>query len=129
MRDEAERIAAAIRRALNRRPEPAEVERIEVRRLVRRAIRRQQQRELRSMLRAAFARVLTGLAEAGWVGGNDGRCIACAGDQPRHPFWPKRRSRYIVCPRGHRLHLECLELRTTEREPGIEATCPRCPKS
>jgi hypothetical protein len=129
MRNEAETIAALFRRAMRPQPDPADVERRNVRRLIRRAIKRQQRREMRTMLRAAFARMLTGLAEAGWTRVGEGVCAECGSEQPQYPYWFKRRARYVVCPRGHRLHLECLDLRAIESEPGIEAACPRCPET
>jgi hypothetical protein len=129
MRNEADSIAALFRRALRRRPDVAELERREVRRLVRRAIKRQQQRHVRAMLRAAFARALDALANIVWTSGGHGPCAECGGDEPPHPFWSKRRPRYVVCPRGHRVHVDCLDVQAIAGEPGVEATCPRCPGS
>jgi hypothetical protein len=56
----------------------------------------------------------------------DGECAECANDQPYDPFWSKLRPQYVICPSGHRVHVECLHLRPVDDELDVEALCPRC---
>jgi hypothetical protein len=126
MPNEPESIAALFRRALQPRPDPLDVERREVQRIINRALEREAQREMRRMLRTLFARLVVGLAEHGWASGGAGVCAECAGDGPQYPLWSKGRPHYVTCPRGHRLHIECLRLREVDSTLGFEAACPRC---
>jgi hypothetical protein len=94
--------------------------------LVSRAIQRHEQRELRRAIRAVFARLVLELCRQGWTAAGDGECAECANDQPYDPFWSKLRPQYVICPSGHRAHVECLHLRPVDDELDVEALCPRC---
>jgi hypothetical protein len=124
--NEAKAIAALFRRAFRPRPDPLDVERRVVHKLVNRALARREQRQVRQILRAAFARLIGELSENGWMRGGDGTCSECASELPRHSFWSKLRPHYVTCPRGHGLHIECVHLRTVDGKCGVEAACPRC---
>jgi hypothetical protein len=126
MRNERDTIAELFRRALRPRRDPADVERDGVERLVSRAIERRERRELRRTIRAVFARLVLQLRQQGWTAAGDGECAECANDQPYHPFWSRLRPQYVICPRGHRVHVECLYLRTVDNGLDVEAACPRC---
>jgi hypothetical protein len=126
MRNERDSIARLFRRALKPRPDPDDVERDAVERLVSRAIQRHEQRELRRAIRAVFARLVLELCRKGWTTMGSGECAECANDRPYDPLWSSLRPQYVTCPRGHRLHVECLHLRTVEDELDVEALCPRC---
>jgi hypothetical protein len=124
--NEAKTIAALFRQALRPRPDPLEIERRAVHKLVNRALARHEQRQVRQILRAAFARLIVELSENGWTSGGDGKCSECASEEPRHPFWAKLRPHYVTCPRGHGLHMECVRLRAVDSRRGVEAACPLC---
>lgn len=124
--NEAKAIAALFRRAFRPRPDPVDVERRVVHKLVNRALARHEQRQVRQILRAAFARLIVELSENGWTRASDGKCSECVSEPPRHSFWSKLRPHYVTCPRGHRLHIECLHLRAVDGRRGVEAACPRC---
>jgi hypothetical protein len=126
MPNERDAIARLFRRALQPRCDPGEVERNAVERLVSRAIKRRERRELRRAIRAVFARLVVQLRHQGWATADDGECAECANDRPYHPFWSRLRPQYVTCPRGHRVHVECLHLRTVDDALGVEAACPRC---
>jgi hypothetical protein len=103
MPNEREAIAALFRRALQPRPDPADVERDAVERLVARAVQRCERRELRRAIRAVFKRLILQLRHQGWPTARDGECAECANDRRHHPFWSKPRPQYGTCPRGHRV--------------------------
>lgn len=126
MPNEAATVAALFRRALRPHPDPADVERCEVENLVSRALERAARREMRHLLRTAFARLVANLVERGWTNGGEGVCAECGAERPRHPVWSKRRPHYVTCPRGHRLHVECLPLRAVDSALAFDADCPRC---
>jgi len=126
MPKERDAIARLFRRALQPRPDRAEVERDAVERLVSRAIRQRERRELRRAIRAVFTRLVSQLRRQGWTTAGAGECAECGNDRPYDPFWSKLRPQYATCPRGHRLHVECLHLRTLDKELDVEALCPRC---
>jgi hypothetical protein len=126
MPNEHDAVAAWFWRALQPSPDPEDVERDAVERLVSRAVRQRERRELRRAIRAVFARLVLQLRHAGWTAAGHRECVECANDRPDHPFWSKLRPQYVTCPRGHRLHVECLHLRTIDDALGIEALCPRC---
>jgi len=126
MPNEAESVAALFRRALKPRPDALAAEGRTVQKLVRRAIERQERRQVRQTLRTVFARLVVELAEAGWTRGGDGVCAECACERPPYPVRSKRRLHYVTCPRGHRLHIECLRLRAVDGALGFDAACPRC---
>jgi hypothetical protein len=90
------------------------------------AMRKREQRELRRAIRAVFARLVVQLRRQGWTTAGAGECAECENDRPHHPFWSKLRPQYVCCPRGHRVHVECLHLRTIDNELDVEALCPRC---
>jgi hypothetical protein len=119
-------IARLFRRALQPRPDPRDVERAAVERLVWRAMRKREQRELRRAIQAAFARLVFQLSREGWTTAGAGECAECVNDRPYDPFWSKLRPQYVICPRGHRVHVECLHLRPVDDELDVEALCPRC---
>jgi hypothetical protein len=93
--NEAKAIAALFRRAFRPRPDPLDVERRVVHKLVNRALARREQRQVRQILRAAFARLIGELSENGWMRGGDGTCSECASELPRHSFWSKLRPHYV----------------------------------
>jgi len=126
MPNERDAIARLFRRALQPRPDPEDVERNAVERLVSRAMRQRERRELRRAIRAVFARLVVQLRRQGWTTAGASVCAECANDRPHHSFWSKLRPQYVTCPRGHRLHVECLHLRTIDNELDVEALCPRC---
>jgi hypothetical protein len=119
-------VAALFRRALQPRPDPEDVERDAVEHLVSRAMQQRERRELRRAIPAVFARLVLQLRHQGWTTAGHRECVECANDRPHHPFWSKLRPQCVTCPRGHRLHVECLHLRTIDDPLGIEALCPRC---
>jgi hypothetical protein len=119
-------IAALFRRALQPRPDRAEVERDAVERLVSRAMRQHERQELRRAIRAVFARLVLQLRRQGWTTARDGKCAECANDGPYDTFWSKLRPQYMTCPRGHRVHVECLHLHAVKGDLDVEALCPRC---
>src|SRR5215813_7718501 len=126
MRNEAQIVAALFRRAVRPRPDPGDVERREVEDLVLRALDRAARREMRQVVRALFARIVVDLIERGWKSDGDGLCAECAQQRAPHPLWSRRRPRYVRCPRGHRLHVECLRLRAVDSALAFDADCPRC---
>jgi hypothetical protein len=126
MPNERDAIARLFRRALQPHPDPEDVERDAVESFVSRAMQQRERRELRRAIRAVFARLVLQLCRQGWTPARDGKCAECANVRPHHPFWSKLRPQYVMCPRGHRVHVECLHLRTVENELDVEALCPRC---
>ena len=126
MPNERDAIARLFRRALQPYPDPEDVERDAVERFVSRAMRQRERRELRRAIRAVFARVVIQLRRQGWTTADDGDCAECANDRPHDPFWSKLQPQYVICPRGHRVHVECLHLRPVEDYLDVEALCPRC---
>ena len=125
-RKDVDAIAALFRRALQPRRDPLDLERRKIEKLVSRAIERQEQRRVRQTLRALFERLDVELAKTGWTNGDAGMCAECTGWEPSYPLWSRRRPRYVACPQGHRLHIECLQLRAVDSALGFEAVCPRC---
>jgi hypothetical protein len=119
-------VTALFRRALQPRPDPEDVERDAVERLVSRAMQQRERRELRRAIRAVFKQLVFQLRHQGWTTASNSECAECANDRPHDPFWSKLRPQYVTCPRGHRVHVECLHLRTVDDALGIEALCPRC---
>jgi hypothetical protein len=126
MRKERDVIAALFRRALQPYPDPEDVERDAVERFVSRAMQQRGRRELRRTIRALFTRLVLQLRRKGWTVSGAGKCAECWNDRPHDPFWSKLRPQYVICPRGHRVHVECLHLRAVEDDLDVEALCPRC---
>jgi len=119
-------IAALFRRALQPHPDPEDVERDVVERFVSRAMQQRERRELRRAIRALFTRLVLQLRRQGWTTAGAGKCADCSNDRLHDPFWSNLRPQYVTCPRGHRVHVECLHLRTVDNELDVEALCPRC---
>ena len=126
MAKERDVIAALFRRALQPPHDPEDLEHDAVERFVSRAMQRRERRELRRAIRALFTRRVLQLRRKGWTTSGAGKCAECSNARPHHPFWSNLRPQYVRCPRGHRVHVECLHLRAVEDDLDVEALCPRC---